>query len=161
MNMERIQKALAFIVGVCAFYPAATGPFEGLIRRAIFLALVVALGFALHPLGAGRSWRPIGLAIDLALTGATLAACAYVVVTDEAIMTALPWADALDKALTVGLVVAVLEPGRRTVGVIFPALVGIGVGYARLGACLAGPLRHRGFDAALVTETIFLGDLGI
>ncbi|WP_121631909.1 TRAP transporter permease [Tropicibacter alexandrii] len=160
-QLQTIQKGLAILVGVFVFYTAATGPFEGLIQRALFLALVTALGFALYPLGAGKGWRPVGLAIDLALCAVVLAACGYVVWHYDEIMTSLPWATALDKALTVGLVLAVLELGRRTVGLIFPVLVLAGIGYALFGNLLPGPLRHRGFDTAFVTETIFLGDLGI
>ncbi|MBE9636233.1 TRAP transporter permease [Salipiger mangrovisoli] len=161
MTLERVQKGLAILVGVFVFYTAATGPFEGLIQRAIFLALVASLGFALYPLGAGKSWRPLGLAIDLALCAVTVAACGYVVWNYDEIMTSLPWASTLDMALTAGLVLSVLELGRRTVGLIFPVLVLIGIGYAMFGNLLPGALGHRGFDAAFVTETIFLGDLGI
>lgn len=161
MTLERVQRALAILVGAFVFYTAATGPFEGLIQRAIFLALVTALGFALYPLGAGRAWRPLGLAVDLALCAATLAACGYVIWNYDQIMTSLPWATTLDKALTTGLVLAVLELGRRTVGAIFPALVVLGLAYALFGDLLPGALGHRGFDGAFVTETIFLGDLGI
>lgn len=161
MTLERVQKGLAILVGAFVFYTAATGPFEGLIQRAIFLALVASLGFALYPLGAGKSWRPLGLAIDLVLCAVTVGACGYVVWNYDEIMTSLPWATTLDMALTVGLVLSVLELGRRTVGLIFPVLVLIGIGYALFGNLLPGALSHRGFDAAFVTETIFLGDLGI
>ncbi|MBO6540601.1 MAG: TRAP transporter fused permease subunit [Rhizobiaceae bacterium] len=161
MTLERIQSALALFVGAFVFYTAATGPFEGLIQRALFLALVSALGFALYPLGAGKPWRPVGLSIDLVLTLVTVAACGYVVWHYDEIMTSLPWASALDIGLTVGLVIAVLELGRRTVGIIFPLLVTVALSYALFGNHLSGPLRHRGFDVYFVTETIFLGDLGI
>lgn len=161
MSPERIQKGLAILVGLFVLYTAATGPFEGLIQRALFLALVAALGFALYPLGAGKPWRPVGLVIDLALTAVTLAACGYVVVNYDRIMTELPWATTLDMMLTAGLVLAVLELGRRTVGLIFPILVFMGLGYALFGNILPGPLRHRGFGRDFVTETVFLGDLGI
>lgn len=161
MSLERIQKALAVLVGAFVFYTAATGPFEGLVQRALFLALVACLGFALYPLGRGTAWRPMGLAVDLALSAVTVVACGYVVWNYESIMGSLPWATTLDMALTVGLVGAVLELGRRTVGLLFPALVLAGIGYALLGDMLPGSLGHRGFDRAFVTETIFLGDLGI
>ncbi|MBU3262115.1 TRAP transporter fused permease subunit [Roseovarius sp. PS-C2] len=161
MTLANIQKGLAIMVGAFVFYTAATGPFEGLIQRALFLALVASLGFALYPLGAGTRWRPIGLAIDLALCTLVLIACGYVVWNYDEIMTSLPWATALDKALTAGLVLAVLELGRRTVGLIFPILVVVGLSYALFGDMLPGALHHRGFDAAFVTETIYLGDLGI
>ncbi|TYC64160.1 TRAP transporter fused permease subunit [Rhodobacterales bacterium] len=161
MTLERVQKALAVLVGAFVFYTAATGPFEGLIQRAIFLALVCSLGFALYPLGAGTRWRPVGLAVDLVLCALTLAACAYVVWNYDEIMTSLPWATQLDKLLTLALVVSVLELGRRTVGLIFPVLVIAGLSYALFGNLLPGALGHRGFDSAFVTETLFLGDLGI
>ncbi|AQS50037.1 C4-dicarboxylate ABC transporter permease (plasmid) [Thioclava nitratireducens] len=160
-NLPVIQKGLAILVGAFVFYTAATGPFEGLIQRALFLALITALGFALYPLGAGKSWRKLGLVIDLLLCAAVLVACGYVIWNYDKIMSSLPWATTLDKALTVGLVLAVLELGRRTVGLIFPVLVLIGIGYALYGDMLPGALHHRGFDSAFVTETIFLGDLGI
>ncbi len=161
MTLARIQKALALLVGAFVFYTAATGPFEGLVQRAIFLALVCCLGFALYPLGRGTPWRTVGLAVDLALAAVTFAACGYVVWNYETIMGSLPWATPLDMALTAGLVAAVLELGRRTVGLIFPVLVLIGLCYALLGDRLPGALGHRGFDVAFVTETVFLGDLGI
>ncbi|GGG66586.1 C4-dicarboxylate ABC transporter permease [Salipiger pallidus] len=161
MSLERFQKALAVLVGAFVFYTAATGPFEGLVQRALFLALVSCLGFALYPLGRDTSWRPVGLAVDLALAAVTVIACGYVVWNYETIMGSLPWATRLDMALTVGLVAAVLELGRRTVGLIFPVLVLLGLAYALFGNHLPGALSHRGFDAAFVTETIFLGDLGI
>lgn len=161
MNLDHAQRWLAIAVGIFVLYTAATGPFEGLIQRALFLALVICLGFALYPLGAGKSWRPFGFAIDLVFCVISVAASAYVVVNYDRIMTTLPWATTLDMALTAGLVLSVLELGRRTVGIIFPILVLIGLGYALFGNHLPGVLSHRGFDTAFVTETIFLSDLGI
>ncbi|MCE7029645.1 TRAP transporter permease [Jiella avicenniae] len=152
---------MALLTGAFVFYTAAFGAFEGLIQRAIFLALVICLGFAIYPLGQGRSWRWLGLVVDLALMAISVAACVYVVVNYDRIMTELPWATPLDMVLTAGLVLAVLELARRTVGVIFPLLVLVGLAYAYFGASLPGALRHRGFDAYYITETVFLGDLGI
>lgn len=161
MTIDRMRTFLSLLVGGFVFYTAATGPFEGLIQRAIFVALVACLGLALYPLGAGKRWRPIGLTIDLSLAAVTLAACGYVIINYDRIMTSLPYAGTLDKALTIGLVFTVLELGRRAVGLIFPVLVLCGLGYALFGNYLPGALHHRGFDSAFVTETIFLGDLGI
>ncbi|WP_439561892.1 TRAP transporter permease [Roseinatronobacter sp.] len=158
---EALSKGLALIIGFFVFYTAATGPFESLIQRALFIGLVVALGLTIYPLGAGKSWRPIGLVVDLTLACVTIAACGYIVVNYDAIMTSLPWATMADKVLTLGLVVTLLEIGRRAVGLIFPILVLTRLAYALLGHHLPGALGHRGFDADFVTETIFLGDLGV
>ncbi|WP_417772127.1 TRAP transporter permease [Stappia sp.] len=158
---KKLSAALAVLVGAFVLWTAGAGPFESLIQRAIFLALVVCLGLTLYPLGAGTRWRPVGLAVDLAMAACTLAACTYVVVNYDRIMTELPWATSLDMALTVGLTLSVLELSRRTVGIIFPAVVVAGLAYAMLGHLLPAPLNHRGFDTAFVTETLFLGDLGV
>ncbi|MCA1300430.1 TRAP transporter permease [Stappia indica] len=158
---KKLSAALAVLVGVFVFWTAGAGPFESLIQRAIFLALVTCLGLTLYPLGAGTRWRPLGLVIDLALAAATLAACTYVVVNYDRIMTELPWASSLDMALTAGLTLSVLELSRRAVGIIFPAMVAMGLAYALFGHLLPAPFNHRGFDVAFVTETLFLGDLGI
>ena len=158
---DRVAQALALILGLFVFWTAAAGAFEALEQRALFLGLVTTLGFTLYPLGAGTAWRPVGLAIDLVLTGFALAACGYIVWNYKTIMGSLPWATTTDIVLTAGLLVAVLELGRRTVGLIFPILVTLGLAYALLGGSLPGALGHRGFDIEFVTETVFLGDLGI
>lgn len=154
-------KTLALIVGAFVFYTAAAGPFESLIQRGLFLALVICLGFALYPLGKGKPWRPVGLVVDMALMAVSVAACGYIILNYDRIMTELPWATPLEMALAAGLVLAVLELARRTVGLIFPILVLVGLAYARFGAYMPGPMRHRGFDSYYITETVFLGDLGI
>lgn len=161
MSLVKLQKILALLLGSFVFFTAATGPFDSLIQRAMFLALVVSLGFTLYPLGVDKSWRPIGIVIDIILTAMTFAACGFIIINYEQIMTTLPWAKTTEILLTIGLVFSVLELGRRTVGLIFPILVAIGISYALFGNLLPGALRHRGFDIDFVTETIFLGDLGI
>ncbi|TMV08387.1 TRAP transporter fused permease subunit [Arenibacterium halophilum] len=161
MPLHIVAKALALVVGAFVFFTAAFGALEGLIQRAVFLGLVVSLGYALYPLGAGKRWRPVGLAADLALVAVSLAGCAYVVVNYDRIMNELPWATPLDLVLCAGLVLGVLELSRRTVGLIFPVLVVAGLAYAYFGPSLPGAMRHRGFDAYYITETVFLGDLGI
>jgi len=161
MTLSQASKALALLIGAFVFFTAALGPYEAMVQRAIFLALVICLGFTQYPLGKDRPWRTIGLAVDLALVIVSVAACVYILLNSDRIMSELPWATPLDMALAAGLVVAVLELARRTVGIIFPVLVLAGLGYAYFGASMPGDLRHRGFDAYYITETVFLGDLGI
>ncbi|MEC9483225.1 MAG: TRAP transporter fused permease subunit [Halomonas sp.] len=142
-------------------YTSAAGPFDSLVQRSVFLALVVLLGLAIYPLVAGTRWRPLGIAIDLALAASAVVACSYIAVNQNRILIELPWATSWDMLMTAALVVTVLELSRRAIGWIFPLLVVAGLGYAFLGAYIPGPLGHRGFGAAFVTETLFLGDLGI
>ncbi len=156
-----LTKVLALMLGGLILYTSATGPFESLVQRSVFLALVILLGLVIYPLGAGKRWRPLGLAVDLALAVGVVLACGYVAMNHDRILVELPWASARDMLFTGVLLVAILELSRRAIGVIFPLLVMAGLAYAWLGAAIPGPLGHRGFDVYYITETIYLGDLGV
>ncbi|WP_163575002.1 TRAP transporter permease [Halomonas faecis] len=158
---ENLTRVLALTLGGLILYTSATGPFESLIQRGIFLALVILLGLTVYPLGAGTRWRPLGLAVDASLAVGVVLACGYVVMNQERILVELPWAGPRDMLFTGVLLVAILELSRRAVGAIFPLLVVAGLAYAWFGALIPGPLGHRGFDLAYMTETIYLGDLGV
>lgn len=158
---DTAAKILAVIIGLFVLYTSGAGPFESLVQRALFVALVVTLGLLMYPLAAGTRLRPLGIAIDAAMAAAIWIACLYIVRNYDEIMNALPWATTADIAMTAGLVVVLLELGRRVVGWIFPLLVGVGLAYALLGHHIPGTLGHRLFDIFFVTETLFLGDLGI
>ncbi|WP_111415095.1 TRAP transporter permease [Billgrantia lactosivorans] len=158
---EYLTKALALTLGAFILYTSATGAFESLVQRGIFLALVLVLGLVIYPLGGGRRWRPLGLAVDLVLAAGVVTACGYVVVNYERILVELPWATFQDLLMTGVLLVAILEISRRAIGVMFPLLVVAGLAYAYFGSAIPGALGHRGFDEAYITETIFLGDRGV
>lgn len=158
------QKSLmlvALVLGGFILYTSATGPFESLVHRSVFLALVIGLGFLTYPLGAGKRWRPVGVAVDLTLAVGAIGACGYVTLHADEILTTLPWATTGDMLLAGILVVAILEVARRAIGWVFPLIMLAGIAYALLGDRISGPLSHRGFDTAFVTETLYLGDLGI
>ncbi|NYZ15537.1 TRAP transporter fused permease subunit [Azospirillum sp. RWY-5-1] len=158
---DTLTKVVAVLLGGFILYTAAFGTFEGLIQRAIFVAIVVGLGLLMFPLGRGTRWSGAGIAVDIVLAAVTFAGCGYVIVEYETIMGSLPTAGTLDIALTAGLVLAILEVSRRAIGGVFPTIVLLGIAYALLGHLLPGKLGHRGFDMEFVTETLLLGDLGI
>ncbi|MCG7599737.1 TRAP transporter fused permease subunit [Halomonas sp. McH1-25] len=158
---DYLTKGLALALGGLILYTSAAGPFDSLVQRSVFLALTLLLGLAIYPLGVGTRWRPLGVTIDLALAASAVVACGYVAINQNRILVELPWATPWDMLMTAALVVAILELSRRAIGWIFPLLVAIGLGYALLGAYIPGPLGHRGFGPAFMTETLFLGDLGI
>ncbi len=158
---DRLISLLALGLGGFILYTSGVAPFDSLVNRSIFLALIIALGVTIYPLGAGKRWRPLGLVVDLLMTAGAVGACLFVTTHADQIMTELPWATTPDMLMTLVLVLAVLEIARRAIGWIFPVLVLTGLAYALFGDQLSGPLNHRGFDQAFVTETLFLGDLGI
>jgi TRAP transporter 4TM/12TM fusion protein len=158
---KRAIGAISLLLSLFILYTSAFGVFDALIQRSIFLALVVCLGVLQYPAGAGARWRPLGATVDLAIAIVALAACGYVAWHADEIMTSLPTAGTREITLTVALVLVVLEMSRRAIGLVFPALVTVGLGYALLGQYIPGPMGHRGFDIGFVVETLFLGDIGI
>ncbi len=152
---------VAFVLVSFVLYTSAFGELTSLIQRPAFLGLIVLLGTLHFPLWKDSHWRPLGAVVDLVIAAIALAACGYIVVESDAIMTGLPMAKTADLVLCWGLVVLLLELARRTVGWIFPCMVVLMLGYTLFGADLPEPLRHRGFDIYFVTETLFLGDLGL
>ena len=156
-----VTRWLCIALGLFVLYTAAFGQFESLLQRSIFTAFTVVATLLIYPLRPGGTMRAVGIVVDATLITAALAACLYVAVRYDDIMVNLPVAETHDMLLTVGLVLAILEASRRAVGPIFPGLVLIGIAYAFFGQYLSGPLAHRGFDAAFITETLLLGDLGI
>lgn len=159
---ERVAILLAACLGVFVLYTAAFGAFPSLIQRAIFVGLICALGFATFPLGAGTRWRPLGLAIDLAMLAGLWAACAYIALSFDRIMTELPWAESHDVALAGVAIFVILELSRRATGsLLFPVIVGASLAYALYGQHIPGQFGHRGFDVFYVTEVVFLSDRGL
>jgi TRAP transporter 4TM/12TM fusion protein len=152
---------LSILLSLFVLYTCATGPFESIIQRAIFLAILICLGVLYYPLGADTKWRPAGILVDVFMVAASLAACIYVIVNYDMIMTTLPMATKLDIAMTAALSFVILEISRRAIGYVFPCIVVLILAYALAGEYIPGRLGHRGFDIYFVTETLFLGDLGV
>jgi TRAP transporter 4TM/12TM fusion protein len=153
--------ALSILLVAFVLYTCATGPFESIIHRAIFVAILVVLGVFIYPLCSGSRLRPLGIAIDATMAVTAVVSCGYVVANYELIMGTLPMAQTRDIVMTACLVVIVLEISRRAIGLIFPMIVVAIILYALFGEYIPGRLGHRGFDIYFVTETLFLGDLGI
>ena len=158
---ERLAAALAALTGLFVFWTAAAGPFESLVQRAIFVGLISAMAVCLYPAGAGRRWRPFGIAIDVALLGAIWTACGYTIWHFERIMDERPFAEAHEVWIAAAATVAILELSRRAVSWVFPALVAVMAAYALFGSRIPGAFGHRGFDAYYLTETVLLSDAGL
>lgn len=158
---KRAISIVALMLGLFILYTSAFGAFEALVQRSIFLALISILGLLHYPLGAGKQWRPVGLAIDISIGAAVIGTCIWVVIHVDKIMTSLPEAGYLEIAMTSGLVLIILELSRRAIGFIFPSMVLTSLLYALFGNYIPGRLGHRGFDIHFVTETLLLSDIGI
>ena len=149
------------LIGLFILYTSAFGPFVLLTHRSIFLGLIIALGVAAYPLFQKSGLRTVGILVDTALLGISWAACARVAVFQDQIMMDLPEADTKDMVLAWGLVLTVLELCRRAVGMVFTSIVLAGIAYAFFGQYAPGTFEHRGFSVQFITETLYLGNLGI
>ena len=158
---EWLALVLAVAIGLFTFYTVATGAFESLIQRGVFVALITALGVCLYPLFAETRWRPLGISVDLAIVAAVWAAAGYAVWHFERIMVQRPFAEPHDVWLAALATIALLELARRAVSAIFPVLVVLMFLYAFLGDRIPGAFGHRGFDRYFIAETVFLSDLGL
>ena len=152
---------LSAVLSLFILYTCATGPFESIIQRAIFLAILICLGVLYYPLWEGKKIRPLGMVVDTGMVLMSLTACVYVIVNYDMIMTTLPMAKPRDIVMMAALSLVILEIARRAIGYVFPTIVVIILSYALLGEYIPGRLGHRGFDIYFVTETLFLGDLGV
>ena len=156
--------ALSILLVSFVLYTSATGPFEGIIHRAVFVAILAVLGVFLFPLWSGSRLRPLGIVIDTCMAAVTVVSCGYVIAHYELIMGSLgnlPMAETRDIFMTACLVAVILEISRRAIGLIFPLIVVAILVYALFGEYIPGRLGHRGFDIHFLTETLFLSDLGI
>lgn len=152
---------LSAVLSLFILYTCATGPFESIIQRAIFLAILICLGVIYYPLWEGKKIRPLGMVVYAGMVLMSLIACVYVIVNYDMIMTTLPMAKTRDIVMTAALSLVILEIARRAIGCVFPTIVVIILSNALLGEYIPGRLGHRGFDIYFVTETLFLGDLGV
>ncbi|BBI71797.2 hypothetical protein HAALTHF_16160n [Vreelandella aquamarina] len=89
---NKLLMLVALFLGGFIFYTSAAGPFESLVHRSLFLALVIGLGLLTYPLGAGKTWRPVGVVIDCLLALGAITACLFITFNANSILTTLPWA---------------------------------------------------------------------
>lgn len=158
---KRAATTLTLVLALFVLGTAFLGAREALVQRSVFLALVIVVALLRYPLWAGTRAAPAGAAIDGVLGVLAVASCAWVTWQADTIMNSLPTAGWLEMAMTTVLVLTILELSRRAIGLIFPSLVLVGLGYALLGQYIPGSLGHRGFDVYFVTETLLLSDIGM
>jgi TRAP transporter 4TM/12TM fusion protein len=161
---QRGSNAISILLFLFVLYTCMTGPFESIIQRAIFVAIVIVLGLFMYPLWNGSRLRPLGIVIDTCMGVVGVVSCIYVIANYELIMGSLgtlPMAETRDILMTAGLVVIILEISRRAIGLIFPTIVFLILVYTLFGEYIPGSFGHRGFDIYFLTETLLLSDLGI
>jgi TRAP transporter 4TM/12TM fusion protein len=161
LSRSTLRSAFSFATGLFILWTALSGPFDALVQRSLMLTLVLTLGFLSFPIRRNGHIPVWTIVLDAVLWAGSVSACIYVAATSRTILTSLPLATDTDVALTLMLVLAILELSRRAVGMAFPILIVIGIAYVFYGDLIDGRLGHRGYDIRFVTETLLLSDIGV
>lgn len=128
--------------------------------RAAFLALVLALAFLMFPVWE-RRWRDRVWLIDLALIAVSTAALIYLATHLEAVKMRATSPTLLEVALGAGLMLAILEATRRSIGWVLPAVAAAFLAYAVWGPWMPTPLDHRGYSVERIVGVNYLTLEGI
>ena len=154
-------------------YTAYAGPLPNLQQRAVHVGFAFILIFTfLKPVALRKKSVAdrISVVTDAVFVVLTLAVCGFVLVKYNWIME--HTAESTPSSLFLGSigVLLALEAGRRTVGILFPALTSVFILYALMGQYLPDiPIfgqyleywGHRGFSLTHVLQVMYLSDQGL
>ncbi|MFC2065936.1 TRAP transporter permease [Chloroflexota bacterium] len=134
------------VVALLYLYTAYAGQLHSYQQRGILLAFCLVLIFITIPIFKDRRpWWTIS--IDVALSAVTVAAVGQLIRIEKITpFTGYYAPTSFDIALTIGLVIAVLEATRRTIGPALPILAIVSIIYALFGSNLPGIFRHLYID---------------
>lgn len=162
-----IVTTFAIIVSLYHMYTAYFGTPPVLIHRAVHVAMILVLAFALYPpfMKAKRNKIPV---YDIILILASIATAGYVMFFYDEIVRRAGIPTTLDIVFGAILVILVIEASRRITGWALPILAILFILYAVYGREMPGMLRHRGYDwektlnfTYLTTEGIFGTAVGV
>jgi TRAP transporter 4TM/12TM fusion protein len=149
-----VVAVLAFVLAGLALYWTQYS-LGTTVYRAAFLALTLTLAFLMYPVWE-RRWRDQVWLIDLALIGVSIWALVYLATNLEAIKMRATTPTPLEAALGIGLIIAVLEATRRSIGWILPAVAAVFLVYAVFGPWMPAPLDHRGYSVDRIVGMNYL-----
>jgi len=142
-------------------YTAAFGTFPNIQQRAIHVGFAFFLCFALIPFGKkakGQNKIPLW---DMLCMGLSIWVAVYMFIHYGWIMDHPAESRNMDILLGIITILLLLETGRRAVGIAFPVLTLLFLGYAWLGPYFPGMWAHRGMGVEELVQELFLSDRGI
>src|SRR5699024_12441676 len=153
-----LKAILSVAIGLFILYTSGFGTFPILINRPLFLCLLLLLGVLMVPAFKASALRPLGIGFDLVLAGIIVASCLRIIYSHDELMTGIPFADNTDILLACGLVVAIIELCRRSIGWVFTALIVVSLIYIFIGEYLSGTFSTSPFSLIQLTEIIYLSE---
>ncbi len=146
--------------GIFQFYTAGTRPMLGVILYATHLAFALTIVLWAYPLRKSGHRRRVPL-YDLVCIALAIAAAGYVIANALPIMEFSHVETNLDLILGVPLILLVLEASRRSLGLVFPILVGLSILYALFGQFIPGQFGHGGFSWQVIVRTLYVTPQGL
>jgi TRAP transporter 4TM/12TM fusion protein len=145
--------------GVFQFYTAGARPMLGVVHYAIHLAFALTIVLWAYPLRRSTPRRTVPI-YDFVGIGMVVVAAAYVVLNGLPIMDFSYVESNIDLILGVPLLLLVLEASRRSLGLVFPILVGLSILYALFGYLVPGNFGHEGFPWEVIVRNLYVSPQG-
>lgn len=168
ISLADLAARLVFVIGLGAacfhLYVSATGILEAYKMRTTHLMFLLPMAFLIYPAGKKGRFSKVTI-LDFMWFAATLAGLVYLSqVAYPRLVQRIPFVSpitALDYAVALFLVVAVLEATRRVAGMGMVIVCLVAIGYAFFGKFLHGKLRHTGTSLRRMAEQMCLSTNGI
>lgn len=167
-SLENSAVRIVWIMGLAAacfhLFIAATGILEAYKMRTTHLMFLLPMAFLIYPAGKKGYFSKVTI-IDFLWFLSTLAGMVYLSqIAYERLVMRIPFVSplsALDYAIAVFMVIAVLEATRRVAGMGMVIVCLAAIGYAFFGKYLHGKLRHTGTTMVRMAEQMCLSTNGI
>ena len=156
--------AIAILFVLFHLYTAGFGQLAPLIQRSVHVALGLALAYMsfVDVRKLDRRWATIGNILNVVAAILAVVSCAYVIVEDERLSTAISVvAQPSEFFLGGALLMLVLDSARRSTGPILPGLALLMIVYTLFGDSLSGNWGHPQISPSFLIEHLYLSTEGI
>ena len=161
---ESVTTVIAIVFVLFHLYTAGFGQLAPLVQRSIHVALGLTLAYLKSAdirKQDGR-WATLGNILNFAAVILAVASCAYVIIEDERLSTAISVVARPSEFFLGGALLAlVLNSARRFTGPILPVLALLMIGYTLFGDSLSGNWGHPPISASFLIEHLYLSTEGI
>ena len=155
----RVLALVCTASGLFHFYAAGTRPMLAVVMFALHLAFALFIVLWSTPMIRSKTSRVVPF-YDMIGIGIGLVSCVYVMFHAYPIMDFSYIETNIDIILGTALVILTLEASRRSLGVVFPVLVGLSILYALFGDFIPGKFGHEGFSWDIVVRNLYVSPQG-
>jgi TRAP transporter 4TM/12TM fusion protein len=165
-NKRRLVGVFAMIANVigCAFgiFQFITGgyrPMSGIIQSTVHVGLTLVLIFFYYP-ATKKSKKHVTI-MDILCVLASIVCVVYVISYSDKIIALTVKNNNWQIIFGAIIIILILEASRRSLGIIFPILVGVFLIYAFLGHFIPGTFGHKFFRPSVIIRNIYFDAQGL